>query len=62
MDFSLIMHDPHSKLYMYIENIAVDGKVSQIFDTGPGSFCIKSRKRYSKIIMWKKLPAFFFFS
>ena len=31
-------------LYIYIENIAVEETVSQIFDILPGSFSIKFRK------------------
>ena len=42
MDISLIMHDPYLKLYKCIKDIAVEGKVSQIFDIGPGLFSIKS--------------------
>ena len=39
---SLIMHDRHLKLYICIENIAVEGTVSQICYIGPSSFSIKS--------------------
>ena len=49
VDISLIMHDPNLKLYICIENITVEGTVSQIFDTGPSSFSIKFRTKYSKI-------------
>ena len=48
MDISLIMYDSHLKLYIYIENIALEGTVSQIFYIGSGSFSINSRKIYSK--------------
>ena len=48
VDISLTMQDPNFKLYIFIKNIAVEGTVSQIFDTGPSSFYKKSRKKYSK--------------
>ena len=32
------------KVYICIDNIAVEGTMSQIFDRGPGSLSIKSRK------------------
>ena len=48
VDISFIMHDTHLKLYICIENIAVEGTVSQIFFyIIPGSFPIKSRRKYS---------------
>ena len=50
VDISLIMHDSHLKLYICIENIAVEGTVSQIFDNGPSSFSIKFRKDIQKYI------------
>ena len=59
VDISLIMHDLHLKLYICTDNIAVEGKVSQIFDKGPCSFSIKFRKIYSKIYI-KRYPFFFF--
>ena len=46
--FSLNKSDPNLKLYPCIINIAVEGTVSQIFDTGSGYFYIKSRNKYSK--------------
>ena len=48
VDISLTMQDPNFKLYIYINNIAVEGTVSQIFDTGPSSFYKKSITKYSK--------------
>ena len=36
VDIFLIMHDPYLKLYICIENIAVEGTVSQIIDIRPG--------------------------
>ena len=48
VDISFIIHDTHLKLYICIENIAVEGTVSQIFYIGPGSISIKSRRKYSK--------------
>ena len=38
------MRAPYFKLYVCIENIAVEGNVSQNFDIGPGSFSTKFRK------------------
>ena len=35
VDIYLIMHDLHLKHLICIENIAVQGTVSQIFDKGP---------------------------
>ena len=51
------MHDISLKLEMCIKNIVVEGTVSQIFDRDPGSFFIKSRKKYS-IKKRKKYPFF----
>ena len=48
VDISLIMYDPHLKLYICIENIALEGTVSQICYIGPGSFSINSRKNIQK--------------
>ena len=48
---------PHLKLYMCIENIAVEGTVSQIFDKGPSSFSIEFRKICSQIYT-KSYPFF----
>ena len=41
MDIYLIMHDPHLKFYISIENIVVEETVSQIFDIDFGSFSHK---------------------
>ena len=38
------MYDPYLRLDMCIENIAVEGTVSQIVYICPGSFSIKFRK------------------
>ena len=46
LDISITMQDPIFKFYSSIKNITVEGTVSQIFDIGPGSFSIKSRKKY----------------
>ena len=47
VDISFTMHDPNLKLRMCIKNIVVEGTVSQICDRDPGSFFIKSGKKYS---------------
>ena len=47
VDISVAMHDLYLKLDRCIEDIAVEGTVSQIFDIGPSSFFIKFRKKYS---------------
>ena len=47
VDISFTMHDPKLKLRMCIKNIVMEGTVSQILDKDPGSFFIKSRKKYS---------------
>ena len=52
------MHDSHLKFHICIENIAVEGTESQIFDIGPGSFSIKFRDKYSK--KYVKSYSFFF--
>ena len=44
VDISLIMPDPHFKLYITIKNIALEGTMSQIFYISPGSFSINYRK------------------
>ena len=49
VDISLVMHDPHFKFYICIENIAVEGTVSQILYIGPTYFFMKCRKKYFKI-------------
>ena len=57
VDISFTVHDPNLKLKMCIENIVIEGTVSQIFDRDPGSFFIKSRKEYS-IKIRKSYPFF----
>ena len=42
------MHDPHLKSYICIENIAVEGTISQIFYIGPSYFLMKCRNGRSK--------------
>ena len=41
VDISFIMHNPYLKIYICIQNIAVEGTVSQNFDIDPGSFSTK---------------------
>ena len=41
VDISLIIHDPNLKFFICIDNIAVEGTVSQIFNIGPGSVFMK---------------------
>ena len=48
VDISLIMKATNMILPIHIENITLEGTVSQIFDIGPGSFCKKYRKKYSE--------------
>ena len=43
VDISLTMQDSIFKFYITIKNITVEGPVSQIFDLGPCSFCMKFR-------------------
>ena len=57
VDISFTMHDLNLKLRMCIKNIVVEGTVSQIFDRDPGSFLIKSNKKYSI----KKRKSYLFF-
>ena len=38
VDISLIIHDSSLILFICIDNIVVEGTVSQILDIGPGSF------------------------
>ena len=45
---SLVRYNPNLKFYIYVKNVAVEGTVSQIFDTCPGSFSIKFRTKYLK--------------
>ena len=49
VDISLIVHNPHLKLYKCIKKHAVKGSVSQICYIDPGSFSRKYRKKYSTI-------------
>ena len=42
VNISLTIHDPSEKNVTYIDNITVEGTVSQIFDIGPSPFFIKS--------------------
>ena len=56
MDNYITMHDPNWKLYICIENIVVEGTVSQIVNKGLGSFSTKSRKKIGT--KYKKLPIF----
>ena len=57
MDNSLIMHDPELKLSICIENIVIEGTVSQNFDIGPTSFSVKFRKNIQRK-MTKSYPFF----
>ena len=57
MDNSLIIHDLELKLFICIENIVIEGTVSQNFDIGPGSFSVKFRKNIQRKI--KKSYPFF---
>ena len=47
VDISFNIHDLSLKLFRCIQYIAVEGTVSQNFYTGPCSFFIKFRKKYS---------------
>ena len=47
---SLIVHDPHLKLYICIDNIALEGTVSQISDKGPSSFSENLENNIQKYI------------
>ena len=42
VDISFIIHDPGLIFVIHIDNIIVEGTVSQIFYIDPGSFFIKS--------------------
>ena len=57
MDNSLIMHDPELKLSICIENIVIEGTMSQNFDIGPSSFSVKFRKNIQRK-MTKSYPFF----
>ena len=54
---SLIIHDPKFKLFICIENIVIEGNVSQNFDIGPSSFSVKFRKNIQRKIR-KSYPFF----
>ena len=51
------MHDLELKLSICIENIVMEGPVSQNFDIGHGSFSVKLKKKCSNRNN-KKLPVF----
>ena len=57
MDNSLIIHDPELKLFICIENIVIEGTVSQNFDIAPSSFSVKFRKNIHRKIT-KSYPFF----
>ena len=57
MDNSLIIHDPELKLSICIENIVIEGTVSQNFDIGRSSFSVKFRKNIQRIFL--KFTRFF---
>ena len=56
-DYSLNMHDPELKLSIPIENIVIEGTVSQNFDIDPSSFSVKFRKNIQRKIT-KSYPFF----
>ena len=51
------MHDPELKLSICIENIVMEGTVSQSFDIGLSSFSVKFRKNI-QIKITKSYPFF----
>ena len=51
------MHDPELNISICIENIVIEGTVSQNFDIGPSSFSVKLRK-YIQRKMTKIYPFF----
>ena len=57
VDNSLIIHDPELKLFICIENIVIEGSMSQNFDIGPSSFSVKFRKNFQRKIT-KSYPFF----
>ena len=57
MDNSLNMHDLDLKLSIPIQNIVIEGTVSQNFDIGPSSFSVKFRKNIQRKIT-KSYPFF----
>ena len=50
MDNPLIIHDPELKPFICIENIVIEGTVSQNFDIGPSSVSVKFRKNIKRKI------------
>ena len=48
VDISLIIYANTMNFCIHIENITAEGTVFQIFDIGPGSFCIHFRKKCLK--------------
>ena len=57
MDYSHNMHDPELKLSIPIENIVIEGTMSQNFDIGPSSISVKFRKNIQRKIT-KSYPFF----
>ena len=57
MDNSLNMHDLELKLSIPIENIVIEGTLSQNFDIRPSSFSVKFRKNIKRKIT-KSYPFF----
>ena len=53
------MYIIYLELCVHIENIVIEGTVSQIFYTAPDSFFIKCRKNIPKIN--QKVTLFFFY-
>ena len=47
VDIFLIIHYPIMNFLIWIDNISVEGTVSQNFDIGPGSFFNKKLNKYS---------------
>ena len=48
VNISLIIKATNLILSIHVENITVEGTVSQIFDIGLGSICRKYRLKYSE--------------
>ena len=57
VDNSLIIHDLELKLFIGIENIVIEGTLSQNLDIGPSSFSVKFRKNIQRKIT-KNYPFF----
>ena len=57
MDNSLIIHNPEFKLFTCIENIVIEGTVSQNVDIGPNPFSVKFRNNIQRKIT-KSYPFF----